>query len=259
MPSKQVVDRQKEAQAVLSAGTTHTDEIVKRLETLFAPFLRRGEKQPDFELVLELMGRLLQQSLTQMVTADDDYQKELLDDAEPRQRRDEAAAVLRQKLIDLRDTLGGLYGAATLQACGFVGATPEDPTLLSRFAGGVNKALAKARLPKPRLPGLTMNSKAVCAELDALVKALEQALGDVSRESREGQAALALRNTAQSSFDESYSGVANLLIGLLRLTGQHELADRVRLTWRSSAVEPTPAPAGPAGSSAGQPSSPPMQ
>lgn len=242
MPSKQVVDRQKEAQAVLSAAATHTAELVKQLEALFVPLLHRGEKPLDLELMVALLVRTLQQSLTAMIDADDAYQNELLDDAAPRQQRDEAAAALRQRLIDLRDTLGGLFGSALVQSSGFGTTTPTDPTLLSRFAVGIIQALDGVKLPKPKLPGLTVNAKQLVTELDALRKNLDQALAEVSRETREAQATLSARNAAQAAFDERYTGVASLLSGFLRLAGKGDLADQVRLTWRRASSETSEEP-----------------
>ncbi|MFO0579619.1 MAG: hypothetical protein U1A78_36940 [Polyangia bacterium] len=245
MPSKQVVDRQKEAQAVLAAGTTHATEIVKGLTGLLQPELGRGEKLPDLSLLLQLMTRTLATAEQEMVAADEAYQHELLDDAAPRQARDDAAEALRQRLIDLRDTLRGLYGEPLVQAAGFTSQTPLDPMLLSRFAGQISEALRKVTLPKPRLPGLKLNAAELSTELDDLRAALDRALGDVARETREAQAAASERQARQDRFDERYAGIANLLIGLLRLCGKPDLAARVRLSWRRSPSEPAD-PADPA-------------
>jgi hypothetical protein len=245
MPSKQVVDRQKEAQAVLAAGETHAAEIVKGLTALLQPELGRGEKLPDLDLLLQLFMRTLATSAQQLVAADEAYQHELLDDAAPRQARDDAAEAVRGRLVDLRDTLRGLYGEAVVQAAGFTGQTPVDPVLLSRFAGQVSEALKKLTLPKPRLPGLKLNAAELSAELDSLRSTLDQAVGDVARETREAQAAASERQARQDRFDERYAGIANLLIGLLRLSGKPDLASRVRLTWRRSPAEPQ-GPEGPA-------------
>ena len=242
MPSKQVVDRQKETQAVLAAGSTHGPEIVRGLTALLQPELGRGEKLPDLSLLLQLFTRALASSAQELVAADEAYQHELLDDAAPRQARDDAAEALRGRLVDLRDTLRGLYGEATVQAAGFTSQTPSDAMLLSRFAGQISEALKKLTLPRPRLPGLKLNAAEVSAELDSLRTALDGALGDVARETREAQAAASERQAKQDRFDERYAGIANLLIGLLRLSGKPDLAARVRLSWRRSPSEP----AGPA-------------
>lgn len=249
MPSKQVVDRQKEAQAVIAAGTTHAATLVEGLTALLSPMLQRGEKLPDLELLLKLALRVLDESQSALVEADEAHQRELLDDAEPRDARDEAAAGLRDRLISLRDTLASLYGESILRKSGFTSPTPEEPVLLSRFAGQVSGALQELTLPRPRLPGLRIqvNAPELAAELDAQRGRLDQALADVTRETKEAQATLSARDEAAASFDSRYQGVANLVTGLLRLAGKPDLAARVRLTWRRSSADsdrpdpPTPA------------------
>lgn len=234
MPSKQVVDRQKEAQAVIAAGTTHAPAIVEGLTALLAPVLQRGEKLPDLELLLKLALRVLEGAQRDLVDADEAYQRELLDDAEPRQRRDESAAALREQLMAVRDLLEGIFGEAMARRSGFTAETPEEPVLLSRFARQVSGSIQAGTLPKPRLPGLKINPTELSAELDARRARLDQALADVTRESKEAQAGLSARDAATASFDTLYQGVANLVVGLLRLAGKPDLAARVRLTWRRS-------------------------
>lgn len=238
MPSKQVVDRQKEAQAVIAAGTTHAAAIVEGLVALFSPVLQRGEKLPDLDLLLRLALRVLDGAQQDLVDADEAYQRELLDDAEPRQRRDEAAAALREQLMAVRDLMEGLFGEALVRRSGFTSETPEEPVLLSRFARQVSGSMQEVPLPKPRLPGLKINPAELTAELDARRERLDQALADVTRESKEAQASLSARDAATASYDTRYQGVANLVVGLLRLAGKPDLAARVRLTWRRSPTDP---------------------
>jgi hypothetical protein len=252
MPSKQVVDRQKEAQAVSTAGNTHAAEIAKGLAALLTPELGRGEKLPDVELLLKLAMRALDRASAEMGAADEAYQHELLDDDPPRKERDEAALLLRERLIGLRDTLSGLFGEQGVKAAGFTDKTPSDPTLLARFAGDVSKGLRKARLPQSRLPGVKFATSEVCDELDTQRQRLEKALADVSRETREAQAKASARQAVTDAFDERYAGIANFVIGLLKLAGKHDLAGKVRLVWRRSAgpgsptdPDPTDPPADP--------------
>ena len=57
MRIKQVVDRQKEAQAVVASGRTHQAELGVKLTERLTPFPKRGEKLPDFDFVAELLSR----------------------------------------------------------------------------------------------------------------------------------------------------------------------------------------------------------
>ena len=250
MRTKQVVDRQKEAQAVLAAGRTHGTELVTLLSERQGPLLKRGEKLPDYGLQIELLMRQLEQSTAHLVQTDDAYQRELLDDEGPRRERDEATEGLAVYLIELREVITGLYGAQVLLPAGFSQQTPRDSVLLSRFASQVQSALGAVTLPAPRVKGAQVDIKATVAELDKRRARLDSALAAVARETREAQAAMSLRNDAQDQFDDVYTQVSTVLSGLLRLAGKPDLADRVRPTTARRADKPeapAPTPAGPAG------------
>lgn len=250
MRTKQVVDRQKEAQAVIAAGRTHATELVTLLSERQGPLLKRGEKLPDYGLQIELLMRQLEQSTAHLVQTDDAYQRELLDDEGPRRERDEATEGLAVYLIELREVLTGLYGAQVLLPAGFSQQTPRDSVLLSRFASQVQSALGAVTLPAPRVKGAQVDIKATVAELDKRRARLDSAVAAVARETREAQAAMSLRNDAQDQFDDVYAQVSTVLSGLLRLAGKPDLADRVRPTIARRADKPeapAPTPAGPAG------------
>lgn len=250
MRTKQVVDRQKAAQAVAAAAATHSSEIVQGLAARFLPVLKRGEKGPDLGLLCELLQRQTERSIEQLLVAEEAYQKELLDDDPPRRERDEAAGALSDSLIELREVLVGVFGAAVLKEAGFTQGTPQDPVQLSRLGGQVAQALLTVKLPPPRVPGATLDVKAISAELSKRRARLDTAMAAVARETREAQAALSQRNTALSEFDESQAGVAAVLAGLLQLAGKRDLAERVRPTPARRPPrpeDPTPDPAPPAG------------
>lgn len=247
MRTKQVVDRQRSAQAVLASGQTNGALIVAGIEARLTPLLRRGEKLPDFKLFVELLIRGVEQSLDTLVRADDAYQHELTDDEAPRRDREARASELSDQLVELREVLSGLYGSDVLTAAGFSQSTPQEPILLSRFGGQVARALPKVTLPRARVAGAKLDTQAAAKDLSERCGRLDQALAAVARETREAQAAQSVRNEAQASFDEALSGTASLLVGLLRLAGKPDLAERVRLSERRGASEeepePTPGPA----------------
>jgi hypothetical protein len=251
MPRKQIVDREKSARAVVAAGETHANATGQKLAALCKPYLAKGEKMPDFALGMRLVARLVGQMATEMVTADEAHEAELGDDGEPRRNRDELAAKLFERIVGLREVMTGVYGAATTAKV-FVGATPQDPTMLARYAGEAAKALAAIKLPAPRVPGAKLDAKATAAELVAAREELETELANVAREAREAEATKVARDAATSRYDEVFAGSAGAISALLRLAGDKELASRVRPSTRrpgqvaeadpASPAEPAPAP-----------------
>lgn len=250
MRIKQVVDRQKEAQAVVASGRTHQAELGVKLTERLTPFLKRGEKLPDFGFVAELLSRELEQASAQLVQADDSYQRELLDDSAPRRERDEATASLIESVVELREVLTGVYGTTVLEPAGLTQVTPRESVQLSRYVAQILTALPKVTLPPPRVKGAQVDIKATVADLEKRRTRLDDAVAVVARETREAQAAMSVRDEAQSHLDDVYTQVSTVLSGLLRLAGKPDLADRVRPTIARRADKPeapAPTPAGPAG------------
>ena len=142
----------------------------------------------------------------------------------------------------------GVFGSSVLKEAGFTQSTPNDPVQLSRLAGQVAQALLTVRLPASRVPGASLDLKALAADLTKKRARLDSGLGAVAREAREAQAAMSQRNAALTEFDQSQGGVAAVLSGMLQLAGKPDLADRVRptLTRRPARSEdPAPEPAPP--------------
>jgi hypothetical protein len=96
--------------------------------------------------------------------------------------------------------------------------------------------------------GVTVDTKALGHSLEASVKRLRTALGDVRREEREAQLTLKARNEAATVWNTRYQGVADTATGIFELVGQADLADLVRPTARRRAgvTEQSDLPASPA-------------
>jgi hypothetical protein len=230
MPAKSATDRQKSAAAVGAAATTHASRVAKSFKETLSPVLKKNEDPPDIEALMLTVAEWLANAAAKMVKTDADHTHELSDDEEPRTRRDKAQAALSEELVSLRDLLNGLYGAAATRTLGFSAATPRDPTVLSRFAGEVSKALREKELPAPKRANTTVkwSPETTADEIDTLRSALDDALVDVQREIREAQGTLADKNDAMDAYDSAFSRTANLLVGLFTFAGESALADRVR-------------------------------
>lgn len=227
MASKQVIGRQKSASAVVAVGETQAHATGTALAAIFKPHLAKGESLPDFTLVIELVARVLDASQATMVAADAAHEAELGDDEPARKARDEAAAELSDKLVELREILTGVYGVETARAV-FPGPTPQDPVVLSRFAGEVVTAIERVKLPASRLKGAKVNAAEAAADLKERRAGLDAQLKSVAREVREAQTTLDEKTRAITGYDEVFGGGATMLTGLLRLAGKPELAAKVR-------------------------------
>ncbi len=122
MASKQVTDRQKGADAVLTIFDAQGGTLADASGRLL------GEVQ-TIQATLNLLQSSLKASRDAMVQADTAHEGELADDTSARDARDEIAAQLNEKVVELRSVLTGMYSAATARAV-IVGATPRDPVAL---------------------------------------------------------------------------------------------------------------------------------
>ncbi len=231
MAAKQVTDREKSAHAVVAAGQTHAEATGAAVGELLKPHLGKGESLPDIGLVMILVARALEAAKTRMVEADAAHEAELGDDDAIRRARDEAATALSDRLVELREVIVGVYGSATAGAV-FPGPAPQDPVVLSRFAGEVGAQLERVKLPAPRLKGAKLDLAETAADLRDLRAALDAKIKDVAREVREAQATLAGKTQALAAYDELFGGGATILTGLLRMAGKADLAAKVKPSTR---------------------------
>ena len=251
MAAKQVTDREKSANAVVAVGQTQAEAAEVALSKLLKPHLAKGESLPDTGLVMILIARAIEASKTRMVEADAAHEAELGDDAAIRQARDEAADALSDKLVELREVVVGVYGGATASTL-FSGPVPQDPVVLSRFAGEVATEMARVKLPAPRVKGAKLDPAETASDLRELRATLDAAIKEVAKEVREAQATLDEKNRALGSYDELFGCGATTLTGLLRMAGKADLAAKVKPSTRrpgqtasdagdAGTVAPTPA------------------
>jgi hypothetical protein len=249
MAAKQVTDREKSANAVIAAGETQAEATGSAVSKLLKPHLAKGESMPDVGLIMILVARALEASKGKMVTADAAHEAELGDDEPVRSARDEAATALSDKLVELREVMVGVYGNATANAV-FPGPAPQDPVVLSRFAGEVATEIERVKLPAPRIKGAKLDPEETAADLRERRAKLDAQIKDVAKEVREAQATLDEKNRAMAGYDELFGGGATMMTGLLRLAGKTELAAKVKPSTRrpgqtaSDAGDPAAAPAG---------------
>ena len=179
-----------------------------------------------------LLMRYLLSKLGAMITADETHDAELRDDATPRAARDSMARQLYNQLLQVRDTVSGIYGEAPLRQLGLSGVTPIEPVTLVRLATQVADELGRMRLPAPRMVGVSLDTAAIVQQLTAISGQLDAHLADVAREARQAQTTLTNKNRAIAGYDTTYAAVIQIMSGLLLLAGEPELAERIRPTRR---------------------------
>ena len=228
--SKQVTDRQGATETVASAAETHAARIAEAFTARFADSLQGKEKMPDVALLVALVARSLRSANGTLVKASEDYEKELADDAAPREARDEAAAALTAEVVDIRGLVESTYGAPLLRSLGIDGKTDVEPKAILAKAKKLASSLEdpQRKWPKPARKGVKIDPGEWADDLKTWAVKLESALKDVARETREGQAALDLKDRALAANDDSFMRVARFLSAVFFLVGDDNLATKVR-------------------------------
>jgi len=237
--SKMAANRLAVTATVTSSATVHGAEIADNLHrVLFPDGPQRTEATHKF---LSVLGDLLDRAAVEVQEADLAHAAEMLDDEEPRQRRDDAQSLLAATLIEQRKVLDSLYGERLSGVYGLAAALPTQPTALLQRARTVCQQLRSQPITaRPLRASLTVKASDLATELAARIEALAGALGDVKREEREAQLTLERKNQATVEWQTAYQGVTYAFYGLYLLAGRPDLADRIEPTARRRAGLPEP-------------------
>jgi len=251
--SRVAVNRGAVTDTVLASLRVHGEEVATDLQALFNEV--RGARF-EVDALLTRLARELERAGGELLAADLAHVNELADDDAPRQARDEATAMVREKLLGLRDLITGAFGELAAAAYHLREALPEQPAQLLQRGRNVQDLLEKkAFSAPPRHRSLKLKAAELAEELKAELDPLDAALKDVKREEREAQATQERKNRASEAWQRVYLGVTHMAYGAYILADRRDLAERIEPTQRKRAgidepsplpaPEPTPAPPAP--------------
>lgn len=238
MASKATVLRQKSAEKVAAAGRTHNGLIAAQVGTRFGT-----TAGPAAATLVTVLVDDLEAKAKEMVRCDEAHEAELRDDPEARTLRDSASEGLGARLVESREQITSIFGAAYSAKLGFSGKTPVDPVELLRLGRTVMENLVKTPAPVSKLPGYEMNPEQWRAPIAALTVQMEGLTAKVAAEEREAEATLMAKYAAIEAYDTAFSAAANLVSTLLEIAGQKDLAKRVRPSTRRPGQTAEDAPA----------------
>jgi hypothetical protein len=259
MASSLIVLRQRIASAIQGAFEAFRGEVTPVVQDRVQPFLAEGEAGLDFDLLQQVLNRMVAASFQQLVTADKAHDDELANDVGPRTRRDEAVANARRKLIEIRGLATHVFGPTAAGALVAIdGSTAYEPELLWRQAEHTLSRLEDAELvlPAPASAAVTFDRAAYAAELAPLVTALRQVIDGVELDRRIKATSLKTKHDAMEEHDLLMGACGRIFSGLCLLARRRDLASRIRIRFPnrgtaedvpSDAAPDGPAPDGPAG------------
>lgn len=233
MASRLIVIRQRLAAALDAAFAAFTGEVSPVLDERVGPFLDDEDVDFDFAALQRALARMVTASRDRLVDADKTHINELAGDGAARRERDRRVKAVRDKLIEIRGILGGLFGAERTRAIVAVdGATAEQPELLWRQA---EHTVSRLRDPELRLPAATtravhLDPAQFADELEPDVKALRLAIDAVAIDVQEAALTVEVKKVAMAEHDRLMSACGRILSGLYLLADRPDLARQVRVT-----------------------------
>lgn len=239
--SKQVENRIRTSQHVMTAAKTHRDQLADILaeRAKKAQGANTSITKEAIKAVFDFLVDDLHHAVTFMDDAEARVVAERADDVYLRDKRDTATTNLQSAMVRVRSMVLDALGEKGLATYGLSGETPRITRDLLTHAATASKLMQETPF-HVTVDGVTFDSAAMATTLASKVNAVEQALNDMAREEQELVNELGHRHTAITQWVDVHQGVADTLTGLFRLAGRKDLADRVRPSSRSLAGEEGP-------------------
>ena len=230
--SKMVTDRQRRCEFVDWFVKTYREEVTEALElVLRAEDDSEAPSEGSLTTHLDQLLRRLKRALEDLIAAERTHLDEVANDAAPRGRRDEAAAVLRRVLFDLRNLFRGAYGREKAEEIGFERRIAPDPLALLRQVQRLRDHL-RGPFPSPRYPGLEIPAEPALGAVETPLRELREAIDEVHYERGKVQGTKIAKDRAMKAFDETYLQIVRMLVPSFRLAGKHQLADQIPMSLR---------------------------
>lgn len=244
MPSKEVIRRQRLAEALRTSLVMHKGALMEGLQRRLEPVLGEGEILQSYELIHQFFLDLLIARESAVVAADEAHLAEVMDDRDPRRRRNLAAAEVRRVLVGIRRAAAGFFGTEeAAEVLNLEGLTSRDPVTLHRQATRVMERLRDPALvlPPSQLSGEAPDREGWAARLEPALAALKETNDAVGEEDREAELTLAAKRAALADHDQDVSALLRIVQGFLQLGDRRDLAEEVRparLRRRARAASP---------------------
>lgn len=240
--SIQVQNRSNNARFTVSSERTHRDEVVRGLLARNAALpVTEQIDENTIRVFLDWLASTIEHKTEAMVTAELAYVTEQLDDPMVRARRDEAAVSALGGITRARMRIGSVWGDEGLVLYGMNKPLPRLPHEVAAYVRVVVDRLRKTPRTDPDGIGGVVDTEILADALEGTLTPLRQALDDVNTEQRELHGTMLKRDAEVADWYEVYHGGATAMMGLYRMAGQREMAQRVRPTKRRAAgLEPAP-------------------
>jgi hypothetical protein len=228
--SKMVADCERKYARVAAFVNVHRQTLLDAFGQAIRPGLEHGEPAFDPAAWLDGFFRRLRQSFAELLDAEERHLDELAGDAHHRDERNEAAADLRTRLIDLRNLFRANFGKEKTEEAGFPRRLRPEPLTLLRQVGRILRRLFDEGfdLPAARFASEQASRSKAVEVLVPAARRLRRAVDLAAHEQCKARVTRAAKNEAMKRFGVAHRATVDLLDGICRFAGRSDLMPLLR-------------------------------
>ncbi len=231
MPRRKVTRLRKFCGLLAGHSWQQAERVTHAAIELIRPFLSPGQEEVtllEFQLHLAELMEKRRDVLTQ---ADNQHLHELQIDRNLRQERARKTAKVREGMLQLRDSLDGLYGpGGGAKIFEDAPSIPKDPVALAQFTGHVLDNLGNDDfpMPAPLQKGITLDRQQVVRDLEGPHRELEDVLKKLENTESDSKFSQTRKDEEVADTEVVAFKVVRFYEAFCDLVGLDALSDRIR-------------------------------
>ncbi len=231
MPRRKVTQLNKQFELLIGHSWEQAERIAEGATEEIRIFLPEGQTVADLLTHQLGLAERLAQERDRLTAIDDEHMKQLAIDTGWRKERDAAAAELRERALQLRDSLDGLFGAGgSFEVFQETPIIPIDPVALYQLIGRVRSNLGDEDFPLPKSlqTGFKLDRNGSVSDLEEPYQRLGEALRRLAASESNSKHSQSVKDAVIDEADVFVGRVFRYYEALYDLAGYYRLSDRLR-------------------------------
>ncbi len=239
MPRKKITQLNKLCGLLIGHSWQQSERIAVAATEAVRKWLPDDQEVADLLSFQLCIGEKLEEQRGRLTAIDSEHTHELAIDVGWRKVRDTSAAELRERSLQLRDSLDGLFGAGgSFEVFEETPIIPTDPVALYLFIGHVRNNLGNEDfpLPKPLQKGFKLDRKGAVSDLEEPYQRLGEALRRLETSGSDSKHSQSMKDAEVDEVEVFVGRVFRYYEALYDLAGHFRLSDRLRRSSHRSAA-----------------------
>ena len=231
MPRRKVTRLRKLCGLIAGHAWQQAERVAAAATDVVRHWLPEDQHKVDHEHFLMCLGEKLEHYRQRLTEIDNQHMHELQVDRNLRQERDAATAWLRERMLQLRDSLDGLFGrGGSAKIFEDAARIPADPVALHQLTGHVRDNFGNEAfpMPEPLQNGFKLDRKEAVKDLEEPYQRLDKALKTLETTQSESKHSQSVKDEEIDEVEEFTGKAVRYLEAFLDLVGFDGLSDRLR-------------------------------